>query len=106
MQKINIPNPGEGGPSQQFSLAAATKLIDTEDIVICGVDTDGTDGPTNLAGGLVDVSTNKQAQELGIDLFKHMDAFNDGVALRALGDAVVTGHTGTNVNDLRVMLIV
>jgi len=113
MQKINIPDPGEGGPSQQFSLAAAAKLADpkekraeSEGIVICGVDTDGNDGPTDLAGGLVDMSTSKRAQELDIDLFTYMDAFNDSVALRALGDAVVTGPTGTNVNDLRVMLVI
>lgn len=105
-QKINIPNPGEGGPSQQFSLGAAVRLENEDGIVICGVDTDGTDGPTDLAGGLVDSSSYERAKRLGLNLFEYMDAFNDSVALRAMGDAVFTGGTGTNVNDLRVMLIV
>lgn len=106
MQKMNIPNPGEGGPSQQLALAAAACLDGKDDIVVCSVDTDGTDGPTDLAGGLVDSSTMARARELGIDLYAHMDAFNDSVALRALGDSVYTGATGTNVNDLRIILVV
>ena len=104
--KINIPNPGQGGPSQQFALAAATWLRESRQIVIAGVDTDGTDGPTDLAGGIVDSSTIRRADELGLDLFAYMDDFNDSAALRALGDAIYTGGTGTNVNDLRVMLVV
>lgn len=106
MQQINIPDPGEGGPSQQLALSCATKLADTENIVICAIDTDGTDGPTDLAGGLIDSSTIKRAEAVNVDLFAYMDAFNDSYALRATRDAVYTGATGTNVNDLRVMLVV
>ncbi len=105
MQKINIPDPGEGGPSQQLSLSAATKLKDHPGIVLCGIDTDGTDGPTDLAGGLVDSTTMQRAEEKNLDLYRYMDEFNDSVALRALGDAIRTGATGTNVNDLRVLLV-
>ena len=105
MQRMNIPNPGAGGPSQQFSLAAAEKIIGQHEIVICGIDTDGTDGPTDIAGGLVDGHSGEIARELGLDLFSYMDAFNDSVALLSMKDAVITGHTGTNVNDLRVVLV-
>lgn len=104
-QKILIANPGEGGPSQQTALGAAVWLNGEDGIVVCAVDTDGTDGPTDLAGGMVDSSTPARATELNLNLFAYMDAFNDSVALRALNDAVYTGATGTNVNDLRVVLI-
>lgn len=104
--KVNIPDPGEGGPSQQFAAGAAVLLKDADNIVIIGIDTDGTDGPTDMAGGIVDSSTIKRAEELSINIFEHMDKFNESVALRELGDAVYTGATGTNVNDLRVALII
>lgn len=105
MQMINIDDPGEGGPSQQLSLSCAAKLKGHDGIAVCAMDTDGTDGPTDLAGGLVDSSTAVRAEELGVDIFKHMDEFNDSPALRRLGDAISTGATGTNVNDLRIMLV-
>lgn len=104
--KINIPDPGEGGPSQEFALGAAVWLKDTENIVVAGVDTDGTDGPTKWAGGIVDSSTMDLAKEKGIDIYKEMDAFNGSQTLLELGDIIYTGGTGTNVNDLRVALIV
>ena len=104
--KINIPDPGYGGPSQQFALGAAVWLRDASGIVIVGTDTDGTDGPTDLAGGMVDCTTPQRADELGINIFEYMDAFNDGVALKKLGDVIYTGATGTNVNDLRIALVV
>ena len=104
--KINIPDPSEGGPSQEFALGAAVWLKDTENIVVAGVDTDGTDGPTKWAGGIVDSSTMDLAKEKGIDIYKEMDAFNGSQTLLELGDIIYTGGTGTNVNDLRVALIV
>ncbi len=103
--KINIPDPGMGGPSQQFALAAATWLNGYDNIVIAGIDTDGTDGPSDMAGGIVDSSTIKKAAELGIDIYDYMDRYDDTVAITALGDAVYTGATGTNVNDLKVIAV-
>lgn len=105
MQKINIPDPGEGGPSQQLSLSSAVKISEEEGIVVCAMDTDGSDGPTTTAGGIVDGTTLTRAEELGINIFDAMDRFDDGPALKAIGDAVITGATGTNVNDLRVVLV-
>ncbi|MDO4553431.1 MAG: DUF4147 domain-containing protein, partial [Bacillota bacterium] len=96
--KIDIPEPGEGGPSQQFAAAAATWIGDLEGIVVAGIDTDGVDGASSMAGGMADASTARRAAEMGIDLFAHMAAFSDGAAMQALGDAIYTGATGTNVN--------
>ncbi len=103
--KINIPNPGEGGPNQQFALAAATWLEDAPGVVISSIDTDGTDGVSKLAGGIVDCSTMKKAREIGLDIFQCMADFSDSVGLRALGDEIYTGATGTNVNDLKILAV-
>ena len=103
--QIDIPNPGTGGPSQQCALSAALSLEGIDNIVLCAVDTDGTDGPTDNAGGLVDSSSIEKANESGIDIKDYLRQFNSAEALTKMGDLVYTGHTGTNVNDLRVIAI-
>lgn len=96
---------GEGGPNQQFALAAATWIDQIDNVVIAGVDTDGTDGVSNLAGGIVDGMTLAIANNSNIDIFSHINKFDDTPALKALGDGIYTGATGTNVNDLKIMLV-
>jgi len=103
---INIPNPGMGGPSQHCALGAALALEGVDGIVVGAVDTDGTDGPTDMAGGLVDSSTIKYSEEIGVDIREYMSTFNDTEALKKLSDVIYTGPTGTNINDLRVIAIV
>ena len=69
------------------------------------VGSDGTDGPTDAAGGYVDNKTKGILKELGIDIFETLnnnDAYN---ALKASGGLIITGATGTNVNDVSVLLI-
>jgi len=96
---------GLGGPNQEFVLAGAKHLPCGVDLVLLGVDTDGTDGPTEIAGGLCDSKTMGRAIELGIDIHRALDDHNASHALLALGDAIMTGPTGSNVNDLKVMLL-
>jgi len=96
---------GEGGPNQEFALSGALQLDGSEKVVIAAIDSDGTDGPTDIAGGIVDSSTTKRAKEKDIDLAGYLAHHNSSAALRELNDAVMTGHTGTNVNDLKVMLV-
>jgi glycerate-2-kinase len=95
---------GRGGPNQEFALAGAMHLPSAE-VVLLGVDTDGTDGPTELAGGLCDALIREHAAarevEVGLCLAEHRASD----ALQALSDAVITGSTGSNVNDLKLMLI-
>lgn len=102
---IGIPEPGPGGPNQQVALASALALKGCERILVASVDTDGTDGPTDLAGGLVDCTTSDRAEELDVDIQQHIDRFSDSTALKRLEDAIFTGGTGTNVNDLRIILV-
>lgn len=96
---------GEGGPNQEFALGAALALSGAGRAAVAGLDTDGSDGPTGLAGGLVDHLSAARAGGLGIDLRAALARHDASAALRALDDAIVTGATGTNVNDLKLMLV-
>jgi glycerate-2-kinase len=95
---------GRGGPNQEFALAGALHLPRAE-VVLLGADTDGTDGPTDLAGGLCDALIHKHAAERDVDVGRALIEHRASDALQALSDAVVTGPTGSNVNDLKIMLI-
>ncbi len=94
---------GEGGPNQEFALSAA-RALSTDDQVVLSLDTDGTDGPTTLAGAITDRSTMERARASGADVHLVLDRHDVSPLLRTLNDALVTGHTGTNVNDLKLGL--
>jgi len=96
---------GTGGPNQEFALAAAIDIDGLSDVAVLGLDTDGTDGPTAVAGGLVDGATSESARRRGLDLRGALRRHDALPALEALGSAVVTGATGTNVNDLKLVAI-
>jgi hydroxypyruvate reductase len=104
---------GDGGPNQEFALAAAVELADTDNdhgadrpaITTLAFGTDGTDGPTDVAGGLVDATTVTRLSEAGFDVRDRLNRHDTTPALRAVDDAVVTGPTGTNVMDLRLTLV-
>jgi glycerate 2-kinase len=96
---------GNGGPNQEFAAAFALELAGQTGVVALGLDTDGTDGPTPFAGGLVDGTTAGRANQLNIDLYQHLMHHDISPALQKLGEAVMTGATGTNVNDLKLVVI-
>ena len=96
---------GIGGPNQEFALSAATGIDNLGDIVIVGLDTDGTDGPTDVAGAVVDDKTAARARESDIDLLESLNHHDATSSFLKLEDAIVTGATGTNVNDLKLMVI-
>lgn len=94
---------GIGGRNQQFALYCATKIAG-ENITVLSAGTDGIDGNSPAAGGVVDGTTVARADALGVDVktaLKEFDAFR---VLNALGDAIVTGPTGNNIRDLRILL--
>jgi glycerate 2-kinase len=102
---VVVRGEGTGGPNQEFALALAMELEGVEGWAALAVDTDGNDGPTDAAGGLVSGETAAVIRESGEDPAEALAENNAYHALEA-GDALVsTGSTGTNVNDLRVMLI-
>ena len=97
--------PGCGGPNQEFVIGAALRFDQGDRVVIAAIDSDGTDGPTSIAGGIVDPSTVTRARDQGYDIFTHLVRHDTSFILQQLDDAIITGHTGTNVNDLKVMLV-
>lgn len=96
---------GLGGRNQEFALSTASRIDGDASIVIASADSDGTDGPTNIAGGIVDGYTVKRAQEAGIDVFRELENHNSSHVLQTLGDVILTGALGTNVQDLRVVYV-
>ncbi len=94
---------GIGGPNQEFALACADR-IDGMEITVAAVDTDGTDGPTDRAGGIVDGRTATRAAGLDLDIDAKLRAHDATNALSELGDDIVT-RAGTNVNDLRLIYV-
>jgi len=96
---------GSGGPSQELALGFALEIADRAGISICAIDTDGTDGPTDLAGGIADGQTVARARQAGLDVFQRLWEHDSAPVLVRLGDAVVTGNTGTNLCDLNVIFV-
>lgn len=101
---VRLTGKGKGGRNQELALAAAPGIAGLNAAVF-SVGSDGTDGPTDAAGGYVDGETMAAFAELGVDVFavlQNNDAFH---ALEKSGGLIYTGATGTNVNDVAVLLI-
>ena len=96
---------GQGGPAQELALGFALEVAGRKGICLCSLDTDGTDGPTTIAGGLVDGTTVERAKQSGLDCYKSLSTHDSSTVLRAVGDAVCTGNTGTNVCDLNIVYV-
>ena len=101
---VCVRGTGKGGRNQELALSAARGIKNYSEVVIVSVGTDGTDGPTDAAGGIVDGKMATLLEKVGIDID---DALNDNDsyhALQAIDGLIKTGPTGTNVNDLIFML--
>jgi glycerate 2-kinase len=96
---------GEGGPNQEFVLGFATKIGGSKRIIGVSMDTDGTDGPTDVAGGVVDGLTLERAEAGDINIHESLMRHNAYSVLKSLGDTIYTGSTGTNVMNLRLIIV-
>jgi glycerate-2-kinase len=96
---------GLGGPNQEFALAASLKIHGLKNVLVASVDTDGSDGPTDVAGAMVDGSTEERVKAAGFQPRRSLKDHDVSRVLRAVGDAILTIPTGTNVNDLQLLLI-
>ena len=102
---MHVTGTGLGGRNQELALAAAVGLDGLMDTAVFSVGSDGTDGPTDAAGGYVDQDTKKLLDSLGIDIAKVLRN-NDAYHVLEKADGLIkTGPTGTNVNDVSVLLI-
>lgn len=101
------PKPGKGGRNQEFVLAALAALApeDLQRVVIVSGGTDGEDGPTDAAGAIADADTWTRAAQRGIRPEPYLDRHDAYHFFQATGDLLITGLTGTNVMDVRVILI-
>ena len=102
---VHLTGNGLGGRNQELALAAAIGIDGIAGAAVFSVGSDGTDGPTNAAGGYVDYTTAGELKVQGVEIFdvlKENDAYH---ALQKVGGLVMTGPTGTNVNDVAVALL-
>lgn len=101
---VTIRGQGRGGRAQEFALAAAQEVAGLSDIWVAGFATDGTDGPTSVAGAVVDGGTALRAQRGKLNLFRALQNNDAYPFFKKLHGHIVTGPTGTNVNDLYLLL--
>ncbi|HCT90595.1 MAG TPA: glycerate kinase [Lachnospiraceae bacterium] len=102
---VHLTGKGKGGRNQELALAAAPLLAGIPNACVFSVGSDGTDGPTDAAGGYVDGDTMACLKEKGLDVFAVLKDNDAYAALAAADGLIVTGPTGTNVNDVAVALV-
>ncbi len=102
---VHLTGNGKGGRNQELALSAAPELSGIPGVAVFSVGSDGTDGPTDAAGGYADGDTCGELAAKGIDIRKALSDHDSYHALQAVGGLIMTGPTGTNVNDLSVVLV-
>lgn len=102
---VAVRGSGTGGRNQELALAAAIALEGWERVLVMTLATDGVDGPTPAAGAIVTGETVARAQALGLSPLAALAANDSYTFFAALGDAIILGPTGTNVNDLTLICV-
>jgi glycerate 2-kinase len=104
---VTVRGGGTGGRNQEMALSWAISM-ESQNVAPCcfaSIATDGTDGPTSAAGGLVDPFTCSRAADLGLTPLKYLRENDSLNLLKATGDLIVTGPTQTNLMDLQILLV-
>ena len=102
---VHLIGHGKGGRNQELVLSAADGIGGLYQTAVFSVGSDGTDGPTDAAGGYVDQDTREALSRQGIEIFEALNQNDAYHALKQVNGLVMTGATGTNVNDVAVLLI-
>jgi glycerate-2-kinase len=102
---VTVTGNGTGGRAQEFAAAAALEIAGLAKVWVVAIGTDGTDGPTDAAGAVVDGNTVARARRLSVDLKGALKCHNIYPSLKRLHQLILTGPTGTNVNDLYLLLV-
>lgn len=102
---VTVQGSGRGGRNQELALAAAVELEGVQGVLAAAMGTDGTDGPTDAAGAYADGGTVARGHAAGLDARDALRRNDAYPFLRAAGDLIVTGPTGTNVNDVVLVLV-
>jgi len=102
---VHLTGKGLGGRNQELALAAAAGIDGIEGAAVFSIGSDGTDGPTDAAGGYADGATAETLRNQGVDIFKVLQDNDAYHALQKCDGLIITGPTGTNVNDVAVLLL-
>jgi glycerate-2-kinase len=102
---VTVRGQGKGGRNMELALAFAIEIEGLPGITLLSAGTDGTDGPTEAAGAIVDGGTVARAREKGLDPREYLDNNDSYTFFKTCGGLLVTGATGTNVMDLQIVLI-
>ncbi len=103
---VTVIGKGLGGRNQELALAAALKIKETDGVVVASLSTDGVDGPTDAAGAIADGKTLARASKTGLTPEKYLDENNSYNFFSRLEDLIFTGSTGTNVNDISIIVVI
>ncbi|UCF58635.1 MAG: glycerate kinase [Candidatus Bathyarchaeota archaeon] len=103
---VTVVGKGTGGRNQEIALGAALKIDGIKGAVIASISTDGVDGPTDAAGALADGKTILRSRELELNAEDFLGANDSYAFFSKLGDLIFTGPTGTNVNDISVIVVI
>lgn len=101
---VKVTGDGLGGRNQEIALSAAREMAGRENVLLFSLGSDGTDGPTDAAGGIVDGLTAERLERMGIDVGEALQKNDSYHVLKAVDGLLMTGATGTNVNDVTVLL--
>lgn len=102
---VHLRGKGLGGRNQEIALSAALGIEGLSNALVFSVGSDGTDGPTDAAGGIADGETAQLMRQKGVDAVKSLNDNDAYHALGAVGGLLKTGATGTNVNDVTILLL-
>lgn len=102
---VHLAGTGKGGRNQELALAAASGIAGLAGTAVFSIGSDGTDGPTQAAGGFCDWRTKEKLAEQGVDIYETLRRNDAYHALQKCDGLIVTGATGTNVNDVAVLLL-
>ncbi len=102
---VHLKGKGKGGRNQELALSAASGISGLDNVCLFSFGSDGTDGPTDAAGGYVDGRSKGRLEELGVSIPQALSENDSYEALSRIGGLIKTGPTGTNVNDVAIGLI-
>jgi glycerate-2-kinase len=102
---VTVTGAGKGGRSMELALAFAIQIEGVSGITLLSAGTDGTDGPTDAAGAIVDGTTVMKARDIGLDPEEYLGNNDSYTFFREAGGLLVTGPTGTNVMDVQIMVL-
>ncbi len=102
---VTVTGEGVGGRNQEIALGAALKIEGLDNVVVASISTDGVDGPTDAAGALADGNTIARSTALNLDARENLKNNDSYTFFSKLGDLIHTGLTGTNVNDLSILIV-